>query len=67
MTIFTIAATLFALASIAFAVITLVFATYTVTIDGDRKATFYGIKRWRQYHRDCGSKRTTYRLVKISL
>ena len=67
MTIFTIAATLFALTSIVFAVITLVFATYTVTIDGDRKATFCGVKRWRQYHRDCGSKRTTYRLVKISL
>lgn len=67
MTIFTIAAALFTLASITFVVITLIFATYTVTIDGDRKATFYGVKRWRQYHRDCGSKRTTYKLVKISL
>jgi len=63
----TILITAFALGSIAFAITTLVFATYTVTIDGDRKATFYGIKRWRQYHRDCGSKLTTYRLVKISL
>ena len=52
---------------IAFAIAILVFATYTVTIDGDRKATFYGIKRWRQYHRDCGSKHTTYRLINISL
>ena len=56
-----------ACASIAFAIATVIFATYTVTINGDRVAVFHSIKRWMQYHRDCGTKATKYRIIKIDL
>ena len=55
----------FAIVSIVFAIVSVTTATLTIQIDGERTAVFYGWKSFCWYRKNCGTKRTRYRLIKI--
>ena len=58
-------AIIFAMASIIFAIASVATATLVIRVDGERTAVFYGWKSFCWYRKNCGTKRTNYRLVKI--
>ena len=53
-----------ALIALVFLAVNVACATYTVKVD-DRKAVFYGIKSIFWYRKNCGTKKTKYRLTAI--
>lgn len=58
-------AIVFTVAAIAVTVVAVKTATFTVKIDGERIAVFYGSKSFRWYRKNCGSTITKYRLIAI--
>ena len=56
---------IFAVASIVFATVSVATATLVIQIDGERIAVFYGWKAFHWYRKNCGTKWTRYRLIKI--
>ena len=58
-------AIIFAMASIIFAIASMATATLTIRIDSERTAIFYGWKAFHWYRKNCGTKQTQYRIIKI--
>lgn len=54
-----------AMASIVFAIATVITSTLVIQIDDERTAVFYGFRSFLWYCKNCGTKRTKYRVIKI--
>ena len=61
----TVLTIIFTVAAIAATVVTVATATFTVQIDGERTAVFYGYSSFCWYRKNCGTRQTRYQLIKI--